>query len=33
MTIFQRVMDAESGRQRAPDIEGGKRIEKVYLIV
>ena len=33
VTIFQRVMDAESGRRRAPDVEGGKRIERDYIII
>ena len=32
VTILERVMDAESGRRRAPDVEGRKRIERAYLV-
>ena len=33
LTILERVMEAESRRRRAPDVEGGKRIERDYIIV
>ena len=32
VTILEMVMEAGSWKRRAPDVEGGKRIERAYLI-
>ena len=32
VTILEAMMEAESGRRRAPDVEGGKRRERAYII-
>ena len=31
VTIMEGVMDAESGRWRAPDVEGGKKLGRDYI--
>ena len=33
VTILETVMEAGSRKRRAPDVEGGKRIERDYIIV
>ena len=32
VTILETVMEVESRRRRAPDVESGKRRERAYLI-